>query len=432
MATSALISTTLAASALLGGAFRTKTKPRAVSRALPSRPLDSDYYYALGPHSALTEEQRKLRVGGKDMVHIFHLPNGTSAFDVSEGGEQAPPKRKSVALSELSRLTSGAQLRSFPEYPLPPDYQDPLGSSALAAEQQAMALLTEALYTSELEELTKEESARLQVASRNTDQKDATLSVVDFLQYEFKSTGANVCVQFFQRSSWGSTRDIYNVIGFVEGTEAGSVTIGAHFDDLPSRGIAPGAEDDGSGTAAVVSALKAVAGAGIRPKKSMYFVAFGGEEQGLIGSKRFADELRYPGSTNSPIPEPCRVAATSDHTAFTMDMIGFRNPDFDVDTVTIETYDWSAALLNPLAMSNQVNNGGALKLLYSDYPFGSDHMSFLRNNFPCTLAIDNDADVYKYPCYHRSCDSMEYINTRFARDIAKMNLGAALRIAGIN
>jgi len=332
----------------------------------------------------------------------------------------------------MSRLTSGVQLGSFPIYELPNDYQDPLGSGALAAEQRAMNLLTEALYTGELEELTQEESSRLKVNSRNTDQESATVSVVEYIQNEFKSAGASTCVQFFEQRSWWGSMDVYNVIAFVEGTESGSVTVGAHFDDLPSRGIAPGAEDDGSGTAAVIAALKAVMGSGIRPKKSMYFVAFGGEEQGLHGSARFALELKNPGSTDSPIPEGCRVASTLDHTAFTMDMIGFRNPDFDVDTVTIETYEWSKALLAPLAMSNRVNNNGALRVLYSNNPFGSDHMSFLRNNFMCTLSIDNDADVYKYPCYHRSCDSMEYINTRFGNDIARMNLGAALRVAGVN
>merc|ERR1719422_155966 len=70
-------------------------------------------------------------------------------------------------------------------------------------------------------------------------------------------------------------------------------------------------------------------------------------------------------------------------------------------------------------------------MLYSDYPFGSDHMSFLNRNFFATLSIDNNGDVYKYPCYHRSCDSIDRIDMGFATAIAKMNLGAAMRAAGL-
>lgn len=382
----------------------------------------SDYYYALGPISMLSEEHAKHRVGGKGRVHIFHLPQGPALLGL--GTEEAPKQRGST-LSELRRLSMGAKLASFPEYPLPDDYRDPLDGNALAVEQRAMGALAEASYRRYLDELTRQ-------PTRNTDQKDATLEVVRNLQHEFESTGVTVCVQSFKHQSSRGERDIHNVIGLVKGTSSGSVTIGGHFDNLPRSGNAPGAEDDGSSTAAVLAAAKAFAAFGASPKKSIYFVAFGGEEQGLIGSARFAQELSRPGSSSSPIPEACRLSETSDHSAFTMDMIGFRNPTFDADTVLLETRSWSKALLNPLAMSNQVNNAGALKLLFSDNPFGSDHMSFLSNNLPATLSIDNDGDVHKNPCYHRGCDSVEYINFKFASEIAKMNLGAAMRVAGIN
>merc|ERR1719203_516410 len=57
----------------------------------------------------------KHRVGGKDTVHIFHLPNGSSLLEADDS-ERAPPKRKGVALSKLFKLDSGAQIGSFPEY----------------------------------------------------------------------------------------------------------------------------------------------------------------------------------------------------------------------------------------------------------------------------------------------------------------------------
>lgn len=391
----------------------------------------SDYYYALGSSSALSEAHLRHRVGGRGRVHIFHLPNGTGVLD-EVAPAVAEARYREASLSELVALTKGERLGRFPEFRVPAEYKDPLGSIELAAEKQIMDSFTEAAYTGFLEELTKDSSTRLKVSSRNTDNKEATKQTVGYLQEVFQATGATTCVQYFESGSWLWKKEIYNVIGFVRGTEPGSVTIGAHFDDLPGSGSAPGAEDDGSGSAGVLTALQSFMASGVRPKKSIYFVAFGGEEQGLIGSNRFAQELKDPGSSSSPIPRECRVETTTDHTAFTMDMIGYRNPSFPADTVLIETKNWAKELCNPLALANQVNNDGRLTVTFSGRPFGSDHMSFLNKNLPATLLIDNDGDTGKYSCYHRSCDSMENINTRFATDIARMNLGAALRIAGLN
>lgn len=386
----------------------------------------SDYYYAIGSTSALSAKHKQHRVGGTGKVHIFHMSRDDAI------SLPALTQSRGKALSGLQTLTAGARLGRFPAFELPADYQDPLEDDALATERQVMAGLTEASYKNFLYELTNSSSSRLTVTTRNTDAKDGTKQVVGYLEREFEATGVTTCVHSFQIGRWWSKRDIFNVVGFVQGTEPGSVTLGAHFDDLPIRN-APGAEDNGSGSAAVLSALKAFMASRAIPKKSIYFVAFGGEEQGLIGSKHFADELNSPGSANSPIPEACRVAKTKDHTAFTMDMIGYRNPSFSDPTVLIETKSWAKSVVaNALGMSNRVNNAGGITLLYSSRPFGSDHMSFLNKNLPASLTIDNDGDTSKYPCYHKSCDSMEYIDTAFASATAKLNLGAVLRVAGLN
>jgi len=114
-----------------------------------------------------------------------------------------------------------------------------------------------------------------------------------------------------------------------------------------------------------------------------------------------------------------------------MDMIGWRNPDFLADTVTLETKTWSASLLPHLARSNQVNNGDNLNLMVSYNPYGSDHESYLKRKFKAALIIDNDGDAEAYPCYHKSCDSIENVNIRLATEISKMNLGALMRLSGL-
>ncbi|MBL8754527.1 MAG: M28 family peptidase [Planctomycetes bacterium] len=88
------------------------------------------------------------------------------------------------------------------------------------------------------------------------------------------------------------------------------VVIGSHLDHLGRRGdtISPGADDDGSGTTGVMAVSKMFARNETRPARSILFVCFSGEENGLVGSAYFAD--------NCPIPLSSIAAELQ------MDMIG--------------------------------------------------------------------------------------------------------------
>ncbi len=79
-----------------------------------------------------------------------------------------------------------------------------------------------------------------------------------------------------------------------------AVLIGAHYDHL-GRGdegsafggagqIHPGADDNASGTAAMLEVAEALAAERVAPKRSILFVAFSGEEKGLIGSLALAEQ----------------------------------------------------------------------------------------------------------------------------------------------
>ena len=67
--------------------------------------------------------------------------------------------------------------------------------------------------------------------------------------------------------------------------------MGAHLDDIPREGRAPGANDDGSGSAALLAAAKAVADSGFSFERTICFEHYTGEEFGLLGSRAQA-ELR--------------------------------------------------------------------------------------------------------------------------------------------
>lgn len=95
-----------------------------------------------------------------------------------------------------------------------------------------------------------------------------------------------------------------NVIGVLEGSDpelkSEAIVFSAHLDHLGARpgtgedNIFNGADDDASGCTAVLTLADAYAGLPSRPKRSVIFLTFWGEEQGLLGSRQFAAEPTWP------------------------------------------------------------------------------------------------------------------------------------------
>ncbi len=80
----------------------------------------------------------------------------------------------------------------------------------------------------------------------------------------------------------------YNVVGEIRGNELPEevVIIGAHMD---SWDLSTGTNDNGTGTCASLEALRAIIASGAKPKRTIRVVLFSGEEQGLLGSRAYAE-----------------------------------------------------------------------------------------------------------------------------------------------
>jgi len=84
-----------------------------------------------------------------------------------------------------------------------------------------------------------------------------------------------------------------NVLGYIEGSDPElkeeAVVIGAHLDHLGRRGdyIFNGADDDGSGSVGVMEIAEAFARNPVKPKRSVLFALWTGEEKGLLGSRYY-------------------------------------------------------------------------------------------------------------------------------------------------
>jgi len=145
--------------------------------------------------------------------------------------------------------------------------------------------------------------------------RETELKTIESLTAMKKDTTARVQVGFRDVSPTVSFKvnlvkkqtDAYNVIGILEGNDDvlknEAIVIGAHFDHLGRGGqgslavnsteIHHGADDNASGTAALIE-LARIFAKEKKNKRTIIFIAFGGEEEGLLGSKFYVNNPVFP------------------------------------------------------------------------------------------------------------------------------------------
>lgn len=199
-----------------------------------------------------------------------------------------------------------------------------------------------------------------------------------------------------------------NVLGFLPGTDKKDevLVLTAHYDHLGMHDslIYYGADDDGSGTTAVLEMAKIFSEAakeGFRPRRSILFMPVSGEEKGLLGSKYYV---------NHPIfPLEATVANLN------TDMIG--RTDEKHDSLGIREYVYiigSDKLSTTLHSINETANTSftQLELDYTynrpedpnRYYYRSDHYNFAKNNIPVIFYFNGS-----HADYHKPSDTIDKI-----------------------
>lgn len=200
--------------------------------------------------------------------------------------------------------------------------------------------------------------------------------------------------------------DADNVLAYVEGSDKKSelIIVSAHYDHIGIQDgkVYNGADDDGSGTVAVMEMAEAFIRAkkeGNGPRRSVLFLNVSGEEKGLLGSKYYA---------NNPIfPLENTVANLN------IDMIG-RLDEAHKDNENYVYIIGSNMLSNELHHLNEDNNKTytniELDYTYNDkddpnrYYYRSDHYNFAKNNIPVIFYFNGvHAD------YHQATDTVDKI-----------------------
>lgn len=193
-----------------------------------------------------------------------------------------------------------------------------------------------------------------------------------------------------------SGSDQRNVVGVQYGTVDPSriYIVCAHLDSTSPDPytLAPGAEDNGSGSAAVLEAARLLSE--IETAYTIYYICWAAEEVGLVGSAHFASNAAQSGLDIRGV--------------LNMDMVGYYHPAGD-DLWVEGFYDGvnSEWLMNILR-DNALAYTDLSVYMYPSNGFGSDHVPFHNEGFPAILAIEDDWD--DYPCYHRTCDTVDQLD----------------------
>ena len=217
-----------------------------------------------------------------------------------------------------------------------------------------------------------------------------------------------------------------NVIGEKTGSKTPDeiVLITAHLDSAPSGGLAPGADDNASGSVGVMMAAQILSQYDFQ--RTVRFVFFTGEEQGLRGSDRYASKVVEDGDN---------VVAV-----YNMDMIAWdvrnkpklriytrakRDPGHDGDMViantfvdVVDTYALDTVLI-PVITPKGGHWGG----------HWSDHASFWDEGFSAVCAIEDDHSDWNRFNYHTVDDTISTLNFTYLTNYIRASVGTTAHLA---
>jgi Zn-dependent M28 family amino/carboxypeptidase len=199
-----------------------------------------------------------------------------------------------------------------------------------------------------------------------------------------------------------------NIVADKTGSTTGArsiVLLTAHLDSINLRGgpaaSAPGADDNGSGSAGLLEIARA-----FRDHRSVHdlrFVHFGGEEQGLFGSKQYVATLLAS--------ERARIRAVVN-----MDMVGSLNSPSR--SVLLEGASLSQRVIDGL--NEAAATYTQLGVEQSHNPFNSDHVPFINARLPAVLTIEGADNTNS--TVHSSNDTIDRIDYDLALEILRMNV----------
>jgi hypothetical protein len=204
-----------------------------------------------------------------------------------------------------------------------------------------------------------------------------------------------------------------NVIGELRAPDGAagaeqSLIICGHLDDLPSTGLAPGADDNASGSAGVLAAAAILSQ--YAWTCDLRFALWTGEEQGLLGSRTYAARARSRGEEILAIVNLDMIAYNSD----TLPVIDLHADSSLPETVAL------AGLFDTVVDAYGVELQPDI-LVNDSLRWYSDSWSFVEQGYAGILAIEDHDDFNRY--YHTSSDRLATLDMAYYSEVVRAAIG---------
>ncbi len=233
----------------------------------------------------------------------------------------------------------------------------------------------------------------------------------NYLKQKLESYGIDAFDQNF--SSTGR-----NVYGVQQGTvyPEQKYIICAHYDNMPSGSLAPGADDNASGCAAVIEAARILSQ--YNTLYTIVYILFDEEEQGLVGSNYYATQAR---NNNEQILGVLNA-----------DMIAWDNNNDGKINIHTKSVANSVTIANDMKSFNTNYSLGLNSQIYNPGSTASDHSPFWNKNYGAVLLIEDyyGSDFNSY--YHTTNDKIEYFNIPYFTKCSKLLIGLLSQYVKIN
>ncbi len=221
----------------------------------------------------------------------------------------------------------------------------------------------------------------------------------------------SVDTMHFEISLCPHGKHLVNIIASRPGRRtSASYVICAHYDATAYREAdwdwqtdpAPGSDDNGSGVVAVLECARLLANVDL--DVGLKFIAFSGEEQGLLGSSYYVNHLSQADSIIGVI---------------NFDMLGYAQPSKLIEI----TYDWKSAWLAAL-LTSCADSSFSLPLVGKNRTgiYNSDHASFWAQGIPGIMLNDRteESGVPAYPYYHTTSDTLGNVDIGQVCDVIRL------------
>lgn len=241
--------------------------------------------------------------------------------------------------------------------------------------------------------------------------------VEDWVENAFFAAGAPRSAVMRQPFALPSGPVLHNILCGNPRDDAGVVLLGAHYDSISEqpRTLAPGANDNASGMAVLLEAVRILGGQPFG--RAIVFAAFAGEEQGYIGSTACAKAAAI---------QQWPIALM-----INLDMLGF-DPKHPEDPVFIEHDQGNATPSNDDAARRAAMLAAGVAADITTLPiehtdiWNSDYMPFEEAGYPCIGFYDGGAEP---PLYHTSRDLARTMNFPRLTEVARLVIATLAAVA---